>query len=506
MIKMYIGDQEVYCKKEFELSEEMLQTSSVTLNNVYPVEWENDHDYVSRFYYPKDYSKFRLYQGNDVSNFISEGKLIFAGIVKNSGDLDLNPRHPHYATIQVLDFKTLLSEGEYLDFVISNKTVREAIEMVIEAIQDYGVVVGNININGADDVIGAYSCSEKSAYDVFQYLADITNSKWTTRMINDNTIAVDFYDPNLLPKGEAIDYTSEWFNKNQIVDMHYSYGTRDYRNKQTMLSDKVYADIDYVEDIIASGYTRDFTLQNPVGELKEILVNGVNKTFASSSAKDLGVSADFYYEVDSNKISSDSDDDFVSASSIIRVIYTPLVEGRQVIYNNQEIERVSESLQRKGTISRYENRNDVLSSSELQKIGQSYLAFKGSAEINLTIQTQDNELWEIGQVVEFKNAPVDELKTSYMVKSKTTHAYVNGNQSYLFYEYGLSSNFNSENAINYFDNQRNKAKGNIKEGEYISRNVDIPSEANIILFGLECDEVSANDNILNNGLNMVFIK
>lgn len=686
MIKMFIGDQEVYCKSEFELSEEMLQTSSITLNNVYPVEWEKNHDYISRFYYPKDYSKFRLLKAKDstdakiygycrqngtpspdnpvqIETFTGEqdaeveGKtyhlslgdlelcsigdykdyiyykdnkwwkhkeievqhingeflmsyetglfeihayrekdylkvneaycnyfeyqnvqsglnanlqdlhfsiqnsygnnlfikylkydnpadfnnwvnsidlkiyailskpieeeitdttlisqlneitmqLIFAGIVKNSGDLDLNPRHPHYATIQVLDFKTLLSEGEYLDFVISNKTVREAIEMVVEAIQDYGVVAGNININGADDIIGAYSCSEKSAYDVFQYLADITNSKWTTRMIDEDTIAVDFYDPNLLPKGEAIDYTSEWFNKNQIVDMHYSYGTRDYRNKQTMLSDEVFGNVSQQERLFADGYKTNYITEQKIGKINSIKVNGTNQTFTTNNQKDLGVSADFYFTQKEKQFTSDK---ILKAGDRVEISYLPIVNGREIVTNEVERLRVEKSLGRKGTIARYEKRNDVSSSQELSKIGQAYIRYKGSAEINLTVQTQDNELWKIGQVVDFNNAPVDELKTSYMVKSKTTHAYVNGRQSYLFYEYELSSNFNSENAINYFDNQRNKNAGNISEGEYVLRNIDLENRTWVVFYGLEITshEITAGDNVLNFELNGVLMK
>lgn len=496
MIKMYIGSQEVYCKSEFELSEEMLQTSSIVLNNVYPVEWENDHDYVSRFYYPKDYSKFRLFK---------DDTLIFSGIVKNSGDLDLNPRHPHYATIQVLDFKTLLSEGEYLDFVISNKTIREAIEMVVEAVQDYGVVVGNININGADDVIGAYSCSEKSAYDVFQYLADITNSKWTTRMLDENTIAVDFYDPNLLPKGEAIDYTSEWFNKNKIVDMHYSYGTRDYRNKQTMLSDEVFGNVPQQERLFADGYKTNYITEQKIGKINSIKVNGTNQTFATNEQKELGVSADFYFTQKDKQFTSDK---VLKAGDRVEINYLPIVNGREIVTNEVERLRVESSLGRKGTIARYEKRNDVSSSQELSKIGQAYIRYKGSAEINLTVQTQDNELWQIGQVVDFNNAPIDELKTSYMVKTKTTHAYVNGAQSYLFYEYELSSNFNSENAINYFDNQRNKNAGNISEGEYVLRNIDLENRTWVVFYGLEITSqaIITNDNVLNFELNGVLMK
>lgn len=106
--------------------------------------------------------------------------------------------------MQILDFKTLLSEGETLDFVISNKTITEAIEMIIDAIKDYGFVLGNIDIFGADDIIGAYSTQNKTAYDVFQYLADITGSKWFTRLIDEDKVAIDFYDPTLMTRGKIL--------------------------------------------------------------------------------------------------------------------------------------------------------------------------------------------------------------------------------------------------------------------------------------------------------------
>ena len=61
----------------------------------------------------------------------------------------------------------------------------------------------------------------------------------------------------------------------------------------------------------------------------------------------------------------------------------------------------------------------------------------------------------------------------------------------------MTSSFNSENAINYFDNQRMKAKGNIAEGEFISRNIDINNTANVIFYDTTSSEVTiTGDNIL----------
>ena len=57
----------------------------------------------------------------------TEEDMLFCGVVENTVNISLNPRYPHYCNLQVLDFKTFLSEGETLDFVIYNKTILEAI-------------------------------------------------------------------------------------------------------------------------------------------------------------------------------------------------------------------------------------------------------------------------------------------------------------------------------------------------------------------------------------------
>ena len=74
-----------------------------------------------------------------------------------------------------------------------------------------------------------------------------------------------------------------------------------------------------------------------------------------------------------------------------------------------------------------------------------------------------------------------------MVKSKTIDMYINADK--IFYTYELSSNFNSENAINYFDNQRAKTQGNLGQGETITRNIDIESTALIQFYDYSIEEI-----------------
>lgn len=60
-MKIKIGNEEVLCSNNFTINQEMLNTPSVILNNVYPASWEIDKDYTSRFYHPDDYSQCKIF-------------------------------------------------------------------------------------------------------------------------------------------------------------------------------------------------------------------------------------------------------------------------------------------------------------------------------------------------------------------------------------------------------------------------------------------------------------
>ena len=476
-LKILINNEEVVCNSNIQINEEMLSTSSTILKNCYPKSWENDKDYTSRYYFPKDYSKCKIYNVNG-----EDETLIFCGCVKNTGNINLNPRQPHFVDLQVLDFKTLLSEGDTLNYVITGKTIVEAINQVVNSISDYGFIVGNIKILNPNDIINAYSTLNKTAYDVFQYIADITQSRWTTRMIDENTIAIDFYDPTLMPTASPIQSTQTYYKNNKIIDISFNYSTNDYRNKQIMTSDEIIANITQTNTIVTDGYATNFTCENKIGTITNMKVNGVNATFITKSEKELGLTATFVYQPGENNFESSST---LSAGSIITITYYPIVKGREIVLNSGESTRINEQINRNGNISRYENRQDATSSVELQKIGQSYIKYKGKAEITLKVKSEI-DLFNVGQIVEYQ-APLEELATEYLVKSKTIDWYVVPDKTY--YTYELTSNFNYENAVNYFDNQRAKNQGNIGEGQTITRNIDLENEALIKFYDTDVEEI-----------------
>ena len=495
MIKVLINNEEVIFNKEVTINEETLATSSVILNGVYPKSWELDRDYISRFYLPKDYSRCEFYDDEN---------LIFAGVVKNTGNISLNPREPKYCSLQVLDFKTMLSEGTTLDFVIADKTIREAIELVTNAISSYGFVVGNIMLDSADDIIGAYSTLDKSSYDVYQYISEITLSKWFTRRIDEKTVAIDFYDVDKLPKADDIEYTEDYWKQNNILDMSYSFSTADYRNKQVITSSETYANIETNEQLIANGYQTEFTVQQKLGIVNSIIVNGETKTVITNDEKDIGLTADFYYTPNESKFTSA---DTYSAGTEIQINYIAIIQGREIAYNTAEIQRINNQLGIDGTISRYENRNDVLYSKQLQSIAKNYIKYKGQAEITLKIETENSNLFFVGQQVYF-NGPTElpDLSCDYMVKKKTSKFYLVNDVMYVFYTFELTNSYNAETAINFFDNQRAKANGNISQGEYVARNIDVENTANIIFSNLQITELEiTNDNTLEAGLEMSLV-
>ena len=423
----------------------------------------------------------------------TEEDMLFCGIVKNTGEISLNPRYPHYCNIQVLDFKDFLSQGETLDFVISDKTIGEAIEQVIGTIAPYGFVLGELELSSKDNLIGAYSTKDKTAYDVFNYLADITQSRWTTRMIDENTVAIDFYDTDKLPVGTQIEYDQTWFKNHKIDDLSYSYSSNDYRNKQVMLSGEVYSNIETTETMVADGYKTQFNTIDKIGKVSSVLQDGAIKTIITKEEYDLGYEGDFIYQPGNTYFESAT---LLTSGTVLTITYFAIIEGREIVLNQAEIQRVADMTGRKGIVARYENRNDATTTSELQAIGQSYLKYKGIPEIKLNVSSRENT-WNIGDRVYF-NAPLEELTQEYMVKSKKIQRITTIDE--LFYEYELTSSFNMEQDINYFDNQRYKNNGNIGTGEFISRNIDIENTANVIFYDLEVNEVELGDNTLQSEL------
>lgn len=492
MFKIYIDEVEVKCDNQFDIEEEFMNPSSIVLTNVYPASWSTT-DLLENYYFPEDYSKCKIYRDDE---------LYFTGIVKNSADMELNPLKPHYCSLQILDPSTLLSEGMTLDYVIADKTVTEAINQVIASISDYGFVAGNIQIpEQYDTLIGAYSTLDKAPFDVFQYLSQISLTRWGTRMIDEDTTAIDFFSPELLDNQGTIELNKEYCSQNKIESITYDYSTDDYRNRQIITSDEVYGNIEQSQTIITDGYSTSFTTEQKIGRINSITVNGTERTFATSDEKDLGITADFYYKV--AETSFDSSETY-SAGSEIEINYIPIIQGREITYNSAETSRISSNLNRNGTISRYENRTDVTSSKELQLVGQSYIKFNGMAKITLTVKARTDFL-KLGGKYHF-DAPIDELDGDYLVKTKKTTVTQSGEYNWFIYEYELTNSFDVENEINYFDNQRAKANGNISQGEYVARNVDVENTANIIFSNLQITELTIDgDNTLEAGLEMPLV-
>lgn len=597
-MKVYINNEEVLCNRNLVINQSLSQPSSVILNNVYPKTWENDKDYVSRFYMPKDYSPVRIinentetksynlinnvrikesrivmsnstYEENAIKydknssisyvrvapgytytikiknyQFLSpiaifeadslnieeiptpigfinpmqtmtitittsreyilfnsyEGdvrlskilemsvictdNLMFSGLIKNSGNISLNPRYPHYSTLQAIDYSTLLSEGECLNYVLKEMTISQAITKLVT--DQKGFMVGTIDIDN-DEILAPYNCNEKTTYDVLQYLSEITGAKWFVKPISKDIVLVNFYMPSRLPTGDQINYTTEYFSENEITDIKYSYNAKDYRNKQAIVNDECKPSITQTETYSFNG--SEITTLYPIYSVVSITSGTKEYSVASDVEKQAGVIADFYYDYGSNQIKGE-----IPTNIVLTITYYPIIVAREVAYNLDEINRISTATNRNGTISRYEKRKDTKDENALSQIAKTYIEYKGVPEIILTITSQ-KDLFELGTQVIF-NGPLDDLKTRYLVKDKKVDMTITDTQQLVFYTYDLSSSFNDENAINFFDNQRRKLEGNLSEDEYISRFIDIPSQTNIIFYGATIEPVEIDNTTL----------
>jgi hypothetical protein len=188
-----------------------------------------------------------------------------------------------------------------------------------------------------------------------------------------------------------------------------------------------------------------------------------------------------------------------------------MIAGRQVVKNEIEIDRIGTQQGNSGVIARYENRRDASTSQELGAIAQSYINFKGKEQITLTLRTINNDLYNVGDRVLFNNngiAELENLQNEYCVKKKTIK-YIQSNadtKAQIIITYELVNNFNFESEINYFDNQRAKMIGNIKEGEYINRYIDYTKNINIIFDEAEIHPTDLEGNVLDAVLDFSFTK
>lgn len=602
-MKIFIDDEEVLCNSTMKINKQLANTNSVILNNVYPKSWEEDRDYTSNFYMPKDYSRCEIkdetitteteydlsnniqelesryiggnnhkmqyyvssksiyiklipgltYKVNFTNNFngnvsvyecdnlnigetasalitLTSGAsgdyeitptkefiivtnewnstsyvdcnsisiktsddLIFSGIVKNSGNINLNPRFPHYSTLQILDYETFLSEGDTLNYVLEKQPILSMLREIAESLE--GFMVGTVDIESTEE-IGPYNCNEKTPFDVLQYIAEITGSIWFTKTINKDITLINFYSTDNLPKAENIEYTQDYFEGNNITDIEYSYNTKDYRNKQIITNPEATSNITQVEQISYNGSS--LKTSYPISSI--VSIKSGNKTYSTAlnMASSLGVYADFYYSYGSNEIVENKD---FRDGTVFRVEYYTIVTSRQVAYNQTEVTRINEQTGRNGIISRYEKRKDTANETALSQIAQTYLDYKGVPEIQIVVKSHQKDLFDIGTVV-FFNGPLEDLKTNYLVINKEINMITTGNQQEIFYTYKLSSSFNDENAINFFDNQRRKLEGDIKEGEYIPIYIDMPSSTNIIFYDLELEEEEIPKSVLDGELDM----
>lgn len=499
-IHMYIAGEEVVCSNQLSIVEELTNTNTIVLNNCYPLSWEQTKDYT-QFYTPKDYSLFKLVydysdynlateNGEDIlteagEDIIAENSLVtaFIGVVKRSQAINLRPFNPHYATLQVLDFKTFLNEGDLFNFVITETTVEDFINQVVGAYSGYNFVVGNINLgNKGNQIVGNYSCDQKTLFDVLQYISQITNSIWKVRYINDTNYAIDFYDINSLPQGMDLVYDTDYFNNNSIVDISYNFNTNNYRNKQVITSPNIISYTINSEELYTDSNNNEYKLSNNVGSIVSVTIDGTELSFASEEDKNNGITADLYYTVGSNIIELEEE---VLPTQILNIEYYPMLPGRITVLNTDEIDRIGSQLNNTGIVSRYEQRQDATSADELNSIGQTYIQFKGKNDIVLQVKTINNDLWNVGELVYFNNNNTEglvDLAGTYAVKKKTIQIFQNNadSTSQIFYIYELDNNYNFENEINYFDNQRAKTIGNIQEGQFINKYIEHTETMQII--------------------------
>lgn len=270
-----------------------------------------------------------------------------------------------------------------------------------------------------------------------------------------------------------INYGQEFFENYNIVDMSYNLSSSDYRNKQNIVADNIKGNNILFESFWLDGKTTQFYLSQNVAGVKFAEINDENIKVVSQNFKDKNEDYDCYFTQGSNVINLKNAN---KKGDYLRILYYPDMSLKLSVTEDEEIERIKNNTDTTGIISRYEKRSDVSVAEEMNKIAQSYLKYKGKGDYTITIQTFNKELAHLGDKIQLTtNDNLKFLEDEYYVKSISTQCTTNNadNKAYIFRTYTLVNNFNFEYATNYFDNQRAKMIGNIQDGQYIDRDIEI---------------------------------
>lgn len=270
-----------------------------------------------------------------------------------------------------------------------------------------------------------------------------------------------------------INYGQEFFENYNIVDMSYNLSSSDYRNKQNIVADNIKGSNILFESFWLDGKTTQIYLSQNVAGVKFAEINDENIKVVSQNFKDKNEDYDCYFTQGSNVINLKNAN---KKGDYLRILYYPDMSLKLSVTEDEEIERIKNNTDTTGIISRYEKRSDVSVAEEMNKIAQSYLKYKGKGDYTITIQTFNKELAHLGDKIQLTtNDNLKFLEDEYYVKSISTQCTTNNadNKAYIFRTYTLVNNFNFEYATNYFDNQRAKMIGNIQDGQYIDRDIEI---------------------------------
>ena len=270
-----------------------------------------------------------------------------------------------------------------------------------------------------------------------------------------------------------INYGQEFFEEYNIVDMSYNLSSSDYRNKQNIVADNIKGSNIFFESFWLDGVNTEVKLSQAVSQIKLVELNDEKLKVITEEFKNKGEDYDASYTQGSNILKLNNT---YKKGDYLRILYNPDLSLKLSIEEDKEIERIKNNTNTTGIISRYEKRNDVSQIEDMNRIAESYLKYKGKGDYTITIQTFNKELAHLGDKIQLTtNDNLKFLEDEYYVKTISTQCTTNNadNKAYIFRTYTLVNNFNFEYATNYFDNQRAKLIGNIQEGQFIDRDIDI---------------------------------
>lgn len=427
--------------------------STLTLNGIYKLNGNNREILELPVY-----SAARLYYGTT---------LLFQGVIKESVAREISNRYQTKPVkVQIYSPAEFLSNGILLSRTFKKATPTDVINWVLDQFESTTQDMWKFELDnqlsfGIDNKIINWSIQDMSPYDIFNELANRTNSRFWTRnnkiffrswakMVE---LAVDKLSFQRTPEELVILKDGQVLDELIAIDYNDS-SSFGYVNSVVVRSKEVISNSSTIQTFNLFGGETKFTADFEIGDVKEAWVfNPSQIKFRRLVVTEDKYTTDPYnqfyelkWERGSKELTYNENTIKLQPNETLYVEYYLISQGVSIQQNNDEIKRVQmQSEFGDGHISYVENKDDIHDQEDLDNYAITLLDKMSTPRHDYYVKTGKDMGWQVSDIVTIDT-------NNYVVETiDWNHLFTADGVEVLEYTYNLTNTKNDTQTINFYD-------------------------------------------------------